>query len=57
MLKEPIKQSVGGTIATQVADIAARETRLALQQHEADLTAFIRAAVSPVIAEMLAVKL
>ena len=35
MLKEAIKQSVGSAIATQVGKIAARETRFALQQHEA----------------------
>lgn len=54
MLSDAVKQSVGLAIATQVGDIAAKETRLALQQHEADLTALVRHAVSQAINELFA---
>lgn len=53
ILKEAVKSAVGATIAEEVEEIVARETRRALREREDDLTKLVRTAVASAIAEML----
>jgi hypothetical protein len=54
ILKEAVKTAVEATIAEEVEEIVARETRRALREREDDLTRLVRTAVASAIAEMLA---
>jgi hypothetical protein len=53
ILKEAVKGAVGSTIAEEVQEIVAKETRRALREREDELTALVRTAVASAIAEML----
>ena len=53
ILKEAVKGAVGATIAEEVQEIVAKETRRALREREDELTALVRTAVASAIAEML----
>jgi hypothetical protein len=53
MLKDAVKDAIGATIAEEVHEIVAKETRRALRSHEDQLTTLVRAAVASAIAEML----
>ena len=48
-----VKDAVGATIAVEVQEIVAKETRRALRAHEDDLTQMVRSVVGAAIAEML----
>jgi hypothetical protein len=53
ILKEAVSSAMGATIAEEVQEIVAEETRRALRDHEDQLTTLVRAAVASAIAEML----
>lgn len=53
ILKEAVKGAVGATIAEEVQEIVAKETRRALREREDELTMLVRTAVASAIAEML----
>jgi len=53
ILKEAVKGAVGATIAEEVQEIVAKETRRALTRARDELTALVRTAVVSAIAEML----
>ena len=53
ILKEAVRNAVGATIAVEVQEIVAKETRRSLREHEEQFTTLIRAAVASAIAEML----
>ena len=53
LLKEAVQNAVGATIAAEVQEIVAKETRRALRNHEDKLTTLVRATVSDAIAELL----
>jgi hypothetical protein len=53
ILKEAVKDGVSATIAAEIQDIVATETRRALRAHEDELTAMVRSVVGAAIAEML----
>ena len=53
LLKEAVQNAVGATIAVEIQEIVAKETRRSLREHEEELTALIRAAVASAITEML----
>lgn len=53
ILKDAVKDAVGATIAAEVQEIVAKETRRALRAHEDELTAMVRSVVGAAIAEML----
>jgi len=44
---------MGATIAEEVQEIVAKETRRALRDHEDELTTLVRAAVASAIGELL----
>ena len=46
ILKEAVKGAVGATIAEEVQEIVAEETRRALREREDELTALVRTAVA-----------
>jgi hypothetical protein len=54
ILKEATAKAVGETIAEEIREIVAKETRRALREHEDQLTTLVRAAVTSAIAELLA---
>ena len=53
ILKDAVKDAVGATIAVEVQEIVAKETRRALRAHEDELTQMVRSVVGAAIAEML----
>jgi hypothetical protein len=53
ILKDAVKGAISETIALELHEIVAKETRRALQAHEQELTTLVRAAVGAAIAEML----
>ena len=53
ILKEAVQNAISATIAVEVQEIVAKETRRALREYEEQLTMLIRAAVTSAIAEML----
>ena len=53
ILKDAVANAMGATIAEEVQEIVAKETRRALRDHEERLTTVVRAAVASAIAEML----
>jgi hypothetical protein len=53
ILKDAVKGAIGATIAEEVQEIVAKETRRALRAHEDQLTTLVRAAVASAIEEML----
>ena len=53
VLKDAVANAMGATIAEEVQEIVAKETRRALRDHEDQLTTLVRAAVASAIAEML----
>jgi hypothetical protein len=53
LLKDAVANAMGATIAEEVQEIVAKETRRALREHEDQLTTLVRAAVASAIAEML----
>lgn len=53
ILKEAVQNAIGATLAAEVQEIVAKETRRSLREHEEQLTTLIRAAVASAITEML----
>ena len=53
ILKEAVKTAVTDTIALEMQEVVAKETRKALRDHEDRLTQLVREVVSAAIAEML----
>ena len=53
VLKDAVATAMGATIAEEVQEIVAKETRRALRDHEDQLTTLVRTAVAEAIAEML----
>jgi hypothetical protein len=53
ILKDAVKDAVGATIAVEVQEIVAKETRRALREHEEQLTTLVRHAVASAIGELL----
>ena len=53
ILKEAVKGAVGTTIAEEVQEIVAKETKRALTRARDQLAALVRTAVASAIAEML----
>ena len=53
ILKDAVASAMGATIAQEVQEIVAKETRRALHDHEDRLTTVVRAAVASAIAELL----
>ena len=53
VLQDAIKTGFAETIAEDVRDIVAKETRRALREHEDDLTRLIRIAVNKALEEAL----
>jgi hypothetical protein len=53
LVKEAVEGAVGSTIAGEVQEIVAKETRRALRERKDELTALVRAVVASAIAEML----
>jgi hypothetical protein len=52
-IKDAIKAGFSATIAEDVQEIVARETRRALREHEEELTLMIRTAVKVALEEAL----
>lgn len=53
ILKDAVANAMGATIAEEVQEIVAKETRRALRDHEDELTTLVRAAVASAIGELL----
>ena len=53
ILKDAVANAMGATIAEEVQEIVAKETRRALREREDELTRLVRTAVGAAIAEML----
>ena len=53
ILKDAVANAMGATIAQEVQEIVAKETRRALREHEDELTTLVKTAVGAAIAEML----
>jgi hypothetical protein len=53
MLKDAVANAMGETIAEEVREIVAKETRRAMREHEDRLTALVRTAVTSAIGELL----
>lgn len=52
-IKAAVQAAVGATIAEEVQEIVAKETRRALLEHEDELVRLVRSAVTSAIAEAL----
>jgi septal ring factor EnvC (AmiA/AmiB activator) len=52
-IDDKLDRSVSATIAAEIQEIVATETRRALRAHEEELTAMVRSVVGAAIAEML----
>jgi hypothetical protein len=53
ILKDAIKEAIGDTIAGEVREIVAKETRRTLRDRETELTDLVKGAVASAIGEML----
>ena len=53
ILKDAVANAMGATIAEEVQEIVAKETRRALRDHADELTTLVRAAVASAIGELL----
>jgi hypothetical protein len=53
VLKDAVATAMGATIAEEVQEIVAKETRRALRDHEDQLTTLVRTAVHEAVAELL----
>lgn len=53
ILKDAVANAMGATIAEEVQEIVAKETRRALRDHEDKLTLLVRDAVGSAIGELL----
>lgn len=56
ILKDAVKDAISATIAEEIHEIVAKETRRALRDHEDQLTGLVQGAVKDAIAEMLGAK-
>jgi len=56
VLHEAVRDAVSDTLADEVRQVVAKETRRALRAHEDELTAIVRAAVVEALAQTFASK-
>ena len=56
ILKDAVKDAVGGTLAEEIREIVAKETRRTLREREEEMTELARTAVVSAVSEMLNVQ-
>jgi hypothetical protein len=52
IIKDAVKDAFGATLAVEIQDAVAKETRRALREHEEEFTHLVRSAVSAAISEI-----